>query len=205
MKSTTLLDDLPGVEVLAKILVTVTNLAQYFYWSGYGFKLNILPGSLPSGVERCILHISVSLAGHYQLPDNEMQLVSPIFWVRPDPLCRFRQQLTVEIQHCVKMTSSTKLTFVRAICSQKSLPYTFTKVEEGSGSFSMLGSYGLLQVNHFSGYGIVGKDIERNYVASLFHRRENSWNIDVHFVITWDDEAHFKVSFTKTTRKVYLL
>ena len=185
--------------------MTVTNLAQYFYWSGYGFKLNIPPSSLPADVDKCVLHISVSSAGQYQLPDSEMQLVSAIFWVCPDPLCRFRQQLTVEIQHCAKMTSSTKLTFVRAVCSQKSLPYTFAKVEEGSGSFSTLSSYGLLQVNHFSGYGIVGKDIERNYVASLFHRRENPRNIDIHFVITWDDEAHFKVSFTMVTRKVYFL
>ena len=184
--------------------MTVTNLAQCFYWSGYGFKLNIPPSSLPADVDKCILHVSVSLVGHYQLPDSEMQLVSPIFWVRPDPLCCFQQQLTIEIQHCTKMTSSTKLTFVRAVCSQKSLPYTFTKVEEGSGSFSMLSSYGLLQVNHFSGYGVAGEDIERNYVASLFHRRENPWNIDVHFVITWDDEAHFTVSFTMTTSKVFI-
>ena len=182
--------------------MTVTNLAQNFYWPGYGFKLNIPPSSLPADVDKCILHISVSLAGHYQLPDNEMQLVSAIFWVRPDPLCRFRQQLTVEIQHCVKMTSSTKLSFVRAVCSQKSLPYTFTKVEEG-GSFSMLSSYGLLQVDHFSGYGIVGKNIERNYVASFFCQRKNPWNIDVYFVITWDNKAHYKVSFTMMTRKVY--
>ena len=185
--------------------MTVTNLAQYFYWSGYGFKLNIPPGSLPADVDKCVLHIFVSLAGQYQLPDSEMQLVSAIFWVRPDPLCRFRQQLTVEIQHCAKMTSSTKLTFVRAVCSQKSLPYTFTKVEEGSGSFSMMSSYGLLQVNHFSGYAVAGENIEREYVASLFHQRENPWNIDIHFVVTWDDEAHFKVSFTMATRKVYFL
>ena len=175
--------------------MTVTNLAQYFYWSGYGFKINIPPSSLPADVEKCVLHIYVSLAGHYQLPDNEMQLVSAIFWVRPDPLCHFRQQLTVEIQHCAKMTSSTKLTFVRAVCSQKSLPYTFTKVKLGSGSFSMMSSYGLLEVNHFSGYAVAGKDIQRNYVASLFYRREDPWKIDIYFVITWDNEAHIKVSF----------
>ena len=133
--------DLPGVEVVGRTSVVVTNSGQSFYWSGCGFKLHSPPGFLPSGMDRCVLHIYASL--QYQLPDNVV-LVSAVFWVRCDPPCRFKRILTVEIQHCAKMTSSTKLTFVRAVCSQESLPYTFKKLED-RGSFSEQSSYGLHQ------------------------------------------------------------
>ncbi len=59
------------------------------------------------------LDIKASVAGQYQFPDN-LLLVSGVFWLRPHPSGQFQQQLTVEIQHCAKMTSSTNLSFVRA-------------------------------------------------------------------------------------------
>ena len=80
-----------------------------------------------------------------QFSDN-LQLVSGVFWIRPLPFCRFQQQLTVEIQHCAKITSSTKLSFVRACCSQKHLPYTF-EVVDSHASFSEHSSYGVLYIN----------------------------------------------------------
>ena len=173
----------------------VTNSGQSFYWSGYGFKLHSPPGSLPSGVDRCVLHIYASLAGQYQLPDNVV-LVSAVFWVRCDPPCRFKQKLTVEIQHCAKMTSSTKLTFVRAVCSQESLPYTFKKLEHGS--FSEQSSCGCLEVNGFSGFGVGGKgQVDRSYIASLWYSKADPPNIDIHFSITWDVKCHITVCSTQ--------
>ena len=171
----------------------VTNSGQSFYWSGYGFKLHSPPGSLPSGVDQCVLHIYASLAGQYQLPDNVV-LVSAVFWVRCDPPCRFKQKLTIELQHCAKMTSSTKLTFVRAVCSQESLPYTFKKLE-GRGSFSEKSSYGNLEVNGFSGHGLAAEDdVVKSYIASLWYKCRNPRRLDIHFVITWDYDVHITVS-----------
>ena len=171
--------------------MVVTNSGQSFYWSGYGFKLHSPPGSLPSGVDRCVLHIYASLAGQYQLPDNVV-LVSAVFWVRCDPPCRFKQKLTIEIQHCAKLTSSTKLTFVGAVCSQESLPYTFKKLE-GRGSFSEQSSYGLLELDHFSGVGVAGEDVERLYTASLYYLNQSVRSTEIHLVVSWNLDAHIKV------------
>ena len=185
--------DLPGVEVVGHTSVVVTNSGQSFYWSGYGFKLHSPPGSLPSGVDQCVLHIYASLAGQYQLPDNVV-LVSAVFWVRCDPPCRFKQKLKIELQHCAKMTSSTKLTFVRAVCSQESLPYTFKKLEHGS--FSEQSSYGLVELDHFSGLGTAGpgEDVERLYTASLYYLGLEAHCREIHFVVNCDTEVHQTVS-----------
>ncbi len=184
--------DLPGVEVLARTTVIVTNSADTFYWDGYGFRLNIPQGSLPAGVDQCRLDIVASAAGQYQFPDN-LQLVSGVFWVRPLPLCRFQQQLTIEIEHCARITSSTKLSFIRAHCSQESLPYTFKQLE-WRGSFSEHSSYGSLELNQFSGLAVTGDDVEREYIASLYYQQCDPRTLEIHFVITWDVEAHITVS-----------
>ena len=178
----------------------VTNSGLSFYWSGYGFKLHSPPGSLPSGVDQCVLHIYASLAGQYQLPDNVV-LVSAVFWVRCDPPCQFKQKLTIELQHCAKMTSSTKLTFVRAVCSQESLPYTFKKLEHGS--FSEQSSYGLLELDHFSGLGVAGEDVERLYTASLYYLGSEAHSREIHFVVNWDTEAHKTVWLSLNAMHVF--
>ncbi len=170
--------------------VIVTNSPKTFHWAGYGLKLTIPQGSLPAGVDQCQLDIVASVAGQYQFPDN-LQLVSGVFWVRPYPSGRFQQQLRVEIQHCTKMTSSTKLTFVRARCSQESLPYTFKQLE-GRGSFTEHSSYGCLSVNHFSSLAIVAEgDVD---VASLYYLKADPRTVEIHFTINVDDEVHIAVS-----------
>ncbi len=186
--------DLPGVEVVASTCVIVTNSSQTFHWVGYGFKLTIPQGSLPAGVDQCRLDIKASVAGQYQFPKN-LQLVSGVFWVRPHPSGRFQQQLKVEIQHCAKMTNSTKLSFVRAQCSQKSLPYTFKQLE-GRGTFTEHISYGCLSVNHFSGTAIVAEDdVDLLCIASLHYLKVDPRTIEIHFTINVDDGAHNAVSF----------
>ncbi len=170
----------------------VTNSPQTFHWVGYGFKLTVPQGSLPAGVDQCRLDIKASVAGQYQLPGN-LQLVSGVFWLRPYPSGQFQQQLTVEIQHCAKMTSSTKLSFVRAHCSQESLPYTFKQLE-GCGSFTEFSSYGSLELNQFSGLAVTGEDVERVYTASLYYLGSELHSREIHFVVNWDVEIHKTVS-----------
>ncbi len=184
--------DLPGVEVVASTCVIVTNSPQTFHWVGYGFKLTVPQGSLPDGVDQCRLYIKASVAGEYQFPDN-LQLVSGVFWVRLYPLGRFQQQLTVEIQHCAKMTSSTKLSFVRAHCSQESLPYTFKQLE-GRGSFTEHSSYGSLELNHFSGLAVTGEDVEKRYTASLYYLQRLKYTTKIHVALSLNEETHLSVS-----------
>ena len=178
--------------------MVVTNSAKYFYWSGYGFKIDIPQDSLPTGMDQCELHIYASLAGEYQFPDG-LELVSAVLWVRPFPSCRFKRPLTMEIHHCTEKTDSTRLTFVRAFCSQKSLPYTFEMLD-GRGSFSEQNSqYGKLEVYSFSGYAVAMKHGgEKRYIASFFNRRKDPWTTEIYFVITWDNEPHITVSHHKS-------
>ena len=148
---------------------------------------------MPDGVDKCVLHVFVSLAGQYRLPDG-LELVSAVFWVHTDPQLLFKRKLTIEVQHCAKMTSCTKLTFVRAVSTQDSLPYTFKRLE-GCGSFSGQSSYGCLSVNGFSGYGIGAEgNVERLYIASLYYLKANPRRIDIYFAITWDEKAHITVN-----------
>ena len=178
---------------MASVCVIVTNSPQTFHWVGYGFKLTIPQGSLPAGVDQCRLDIKASVAGQYQFP-GDLQLVSGVFWVRLHPPGQFQQQLTVEIQHCAKMTSSTKLSFVRAHCSQESLPYTFKQLE-GRGSFTEHSSYGCLSVNHFSSLAIAAEgDVDLLYVASLYYLKADPRTVEIHFTINVDDEIHNAVS-----------
>ncbi len=128
----------------------------------------------------------------YQFPDN-LQLVSGVFWVRSSAPGQFRQQLTVEIQHCAKMTSSTKLSFVRARCPEESLPYRFRQVE-GGGSFTEHSSYGSLEVTHFSGLAVTGENVERCYTASLYYYQLHDFSVKFHIAVSWNDEAHTSVS-----------
>ncbi|XP_064384700.1 uncharacterized protein LOC135333630 isoform X1 [Halichondria panicea] len=181
--------DLPGVEAVAHTHVIITNSSQTFLWDGYGFKLHIPQNSLPPGVDQCRLDIKASVAGNYQFPNN-LQLVSGVFWVRPHPSGPFQQLLTVEIQHCAKMTSSTKLSFVRARCSQESLPYTFKQLEGRGSSFTEHSSYGSLELNQFSGLAVTGEDVERKYIASLYYFGSELHSREIHFIVNWNDEIH---------------
>ena len=141
----------------------------------------------------CILYITVSLAGKYQLPDGQ-ELVSAVFWVCPIPSLRFKQPLKMEIQHCADKTDSTELTFVRAFCSQKSLPYMF-EILKGRGSFSDQSSYATLDVYSFSGHAVAMRHSgKKRYIASFFNRKKDPWTTEIYFVITWDSEPHITVS-----------
>ena len=191
--------DLPGVEAIAYTRVIITNSPQTFVWEGYGFELYIPQDSLPAGIDQCQLDIVGSVAGRYQFPDN-LQLVSGVFWIRSNSSCQFQQQLTVRIQHCAKMTSSTKLSFVRAHCSQESLPYTFKQLE-GRGSFTEHSSYGSLELNQFSGLGVAGEDVERVYTASLYYLGSQLHSREIHFVVNWNDEIHRTVGNSNVSKQ----
>ena len=153
-------------------------------WKNFGLKLSIAEGSLPSNIEQCTLHIVVSLSGQYEFPRNS-HCVSAVFWVRCEPMCKFRKDITLEMEHCATKSNGT-LCFARAACTQKKLPYTFELLQ---GDFTSC-SYGVIQVNSFSGFTILnqGSD-EREYCAQVFYLYP-----EIHFAITCNTKAHSTVS-----------
>ena len=191
--------DLCGVEVCGEVTVVVhSSGAQRITWEGFGLKLHIDKGSLPAGIHQCTLTIKASLAGQYEFPDNSY-LVSAIFWLRCEPMCKFTKPVTVEMQHCARSedVGNLKLKFVRAVCSQKQLPYSF---KELGGDFTRHSSYGVVEVNGFSGLAIAQEGLEdRSYLANLLSKEVIKSNptrvlVEIFFVIIWNTSVHRTVS-----------
>ena len=170
----------------------VTNNQQSFYWKGYGLKLHIPKGSLPAGMEQCTIKIMASLAGPYEFP-KDSHLVSGVFWLRCEPSVKqFEKLLCLEIQHCGKAEDASRLSFVRAVCTQEELPYTFKRLNP---VFSSSSSYGLIRLQRFSGLGITQEGSQdREYIARLFYLNPNVSTYEIHLVVTWNVEAHLTVS-----------
>ena len=89
-----------------------------------------------------------------------------------------------------------KLSFLRAVCTQESLPYAFKKVEKNE-SFSEKSSYGYIQVTHFSGMAVSAHlqphdkvKTLRLYSASLFYIRRDIRSWEIHLVVTWDEDVN---------------
>ena len=105
------------------------------------------------------------------------------------------KSINVELQHCAYCYNASKLNFVKAVCSQKELPYEFKRVARSS--FSSHSSFGVLEVNSFSGLAIVQKESEeRNYLANFFYQEERFRPcFQLYFVITWNTLTHHSVSY----------
>ena len=126
----------------------------------------------------------VSLSGQYEFPEDT-HCVSAVFWFRCDPVCRFKKAITLEMEHCA--VSPDMLCFARAVCTQKDLPYKFTKLQDGQ--FSEQSSYGVLRVSSFSAISIVNSVKDKEYSARLFYM-----NPKIYFVVTCNTKAHNTVS-----------
>ena len=172
--------------------VLVTNDPQTLFLKAYGLKLHIPEGSLPANVKQCTIKIQISLAGQYEFPENN-HLVSAVYWLRCEPSSTFAKPISLEIQHCARQENISKLSFVRAFCSQGSLPYTFNQLS--GGSFTSKSSYGVIELKSFSGVAAVQEGSqEREYIAKLFYLNPTISNYEIHLVVTWNIEAHLSVS-----------
>ena len=185
--------NLRGVEVCGETTVVIySSHHQQFIWPGYGLRLNIPKGCLPAGMEQCTVNIKASLAGQYEFPENS-NLVSAIFWLRCEDVHQFTRPIMVEIQHCTKLenVTNTKLSFVRAVCSQRQLPYTFKQLP--GGNFTSHSSYGIIELNSFSGVGVAQEGSEdKEYCSQLFYLGHLN-PCKIHFVVTWNIDAHLTV------------
>ena len=193
---------LRGVDVIGETSLLVTSQAQTFNWIDYGMKLHIPQGSLPTKLEHCKLHIKVGLSGQFSLPKNT-SLVSAVYWVDSEPRCKFSEAITIEIQHCAKPMQSSRLSFVRAKCSQKDLPYTFKTMD--GGKFTQQTNFGCISLHEFSILSILRSffvvedqqqqtlDEDPYYHASFYYiGKPTSWK--VHFVVTAELDAYHAVS-----------
>ena len=173
-------------------MIEYSSYAQQFSWEGFGLKLSINGGSLPAGVEHCSIHIKASLAGLYEFPDK-YHLISAVFWFRCTPnMCKFTKPIKVELQHCAKPQNVSKLTFVRAVCSQKQLPYTFQELP--GGHFNGC-SYGIIELKSFSGVAIVQEESDdRQYYSKLCYLSDYIRGDRIDLIVTWNTEAHLNVS-----------
>ena len=184
---------LPGVEECDETSVVVhSSQGQLVEWNG--LKLHIHTGCLPEGLQQCTIFIKASLAGDYEIPENT-SLVSGIFWLRCEPQCTFIKPITVEIQHCSTKQDLSKLKIVRALCSQKSLPYKFKRLK--GGSFNTETFYGAIDLRGFSGVGVIEEnpDSERMYYNQLFYRscHSHQQRHEIHIAFVWNTELHLNV------------
>ena len=187
-----------GVSVCGETTLVISNsVAQHLEWKSFGLRVSAEEHSLPSGVDQCTIKVMVSIAGHYEFPENA-HLVSAVFWFQCKPLCKFRKPITIQVQHCAKPENAAKLKFVKAFCTQKALPYSFKYVE--GGYFHASSSYGVLDLRSFSGIAVTQEGSEdRLYCAKLYYLtphillpQEHQHGIDL--VVSWETDVHMKVS-----------
>ena len=183
--------------LIAETSVLVTNSEQLFSWDEYGLSLHIPENSLPTNLQQCSIHIKATIMhmGDYQLP-QDTHLVSAFYWIKCVPKCQFSQPLTLEIQHCAKPENVSKLCFIKATSmDDREGRVTFKAV---AGNFPVSSSYGFIELDSFSRYGIGQKSAkERQYCASIFYCEDNMAH-KIYFTISWNIKLHNEV-ITKTT------
>ena len=164
--------------MIAQISITIrAGEAVSFQWKGYGLRLHVPEGALPPHLSESTLHIQASLCGQFEFP-NSSELVSAVYWISCATM--FSKPVTLELQHCaVGQTSS--LQFVRAQCTQKTLPYQFQPID---GVFTCDSDYGSTSITHFSGIGIVQSWSSETYLAQVYLENVdfNQWK--VYFIVT---------------------
>ena len=147
-----------GCDIIAETNIIITNEAHLFQRNTHGFSLSVVKDSLPAGLTFVVLNVKVCASGPFKLP-SKCDLMSAVYWIKPDPPCIFTKPLTVKLEHCAAITNDKQLsclTFVRAHCTQPTLPYTFK--EKQGGTFSS--NHGIIELTSFSGYAIASTSLQ---------------------------------------------
>ena len=157
----------------------------------------------------CQVHVTASLSGQFQFPEN-MEQISGIYWI-VSPYT-FTKSATIEIQHCAAkadhLQNPSSLKFVVAKCTQEDLPYQFKILDGGVFSSNSRYQYGSIKLTHFSGVGVVFQSVmqwlglrsnqpesnPRCYCARLYYSSIGVHSWEVYFTVTWDLELHITVS-----------
>ena len=144
-----------GVKFIAeKMLVVVPGKSLNYLWDKYGFEIFIPAGAF-STTKVVTLSIQASITGDYQLPNDDV-LVSGVYSLSLHPAMeKFHKNVSLTIQHCASSDRSS-LSFVTADSTQDTLPYIFGPLE--GGIFTDSEGHGVIEVDHFSLYGVAGED-----------------------------------------------
>ena len=149
--------------------------------------------SLPANLQQCSIHIKATIMGDYQLP-QDTHLVSAVYWIDCVPECRFSQPLTLEIQHCAEPEGVSQLCFVKAGSMDRGEDGVHFQTIEGN--FSHHSSYGFIELDSFSGYGIGKKGAkEIQYCANInfIIASEEHKSHKIHFIIFQNTKVHIQV------------
>ena len=163
----------------------ITNESQHFTWDGYGLQLFIPENSLPSGVEKCVLHLTVYFSCPCEIPPYH-KLVSAVYSINCKPEVEFKQGLTLKIQHCA---NTDELCFARAAG-------LFMPVDMLSNGDFKDKHYGSIQIRKYSLLGIVQKLLKNlcDYSAMLFYKVEYSKAVKIKITVCKDLAALTSVS-----------
>lgn len=183
---------------LHSTVIPVTTSEQYFNWEGYGLHLHIPEGALPLEIEECTISIEASADGNYVFPENSHP-VSAIYWFHCVPKCKFLRPVTLEIQHCAKEQNLQALKFVKARSVEDQSEVVFNRTLGSCGTdhgvFPNHSTYGFIQLEGFSGYGVVQEISEdRQYRANLYYLPQSINQCQIHFTVLWNTDAHHSVS-----------
>ena len=191
---------------IAQISIEITNKKDIFPWEGYGLRLFIPENSLPIGVEKCVLHLTVYSLCPYEIPPDH-KLVSAVYSIDCNPEVDFKQELTLEIQHC---TNTDELCFARAAGP-------FMSVDMLSNGDFKDKHYGSIQIRKFSLFSIVQKLLKNlqnliysdpnpepttadlcDYSAMLFYKVQYSKVVEIKITVCKDLAALTSVSLKVT-------
>ena len=165
------IDNLREVTFVAEDLFTITgDHPQVFHWEKYGFKMSVPRGSLEAD-ETCDVAFKAIAHGQFQFPENT-QLVSGVYAIAMTR--KLLRPATVEVEHCVDLETTDQcnyLSFVRAYCTVKDLPYKFEEIE--GGDFFPESNIGKISLTRFSLVGIVDRDTSSVTVSQPVKARSN--------------------------------
>ena len=168
-------------DITAQTKIEITpGIAYTCHWEGHGFKVHIPAGAISEERGPVTLCIQASLSGDYQLPDDGV-LVSGVYWLSlHPPVKRFNEKVILSLQHCASDNDSA-LSFFTAQCTQKSLPYSFKPLAEGSFSKSRSGT---IHVDHFSSFGIFGRRKVYYAICTHYFRKNLRNHFEVRITVT---------------------
>ena len=192
------IDNLHEVAVVAEDLFTIAgDHPQVFHWKKYGFKMSVPQGSLGAD-ETCDVAFKAIAHGQFQFPENT-QLVSGVYAIAMTH--KLLRPATVEVEHCVDLETTdqcTYLSFVRAYCTQKDLPYKFKEIE--GGAFFPESSIGKISLTRFSLVGIIDRDTSSVTVSQLVKARSYDYMYLAHVLYYQVKPSTWAVVFLATRR-----